>query len=216
MTVTDSTGVEHPLTVLRDLVRDARVESAAERCGMCGAPIASEHRHLVDMSDRSIMCMCTPCHLLFDNDGAGAGRYRHVPSRYHRIVGFDLADAEWDDLQIPVSLAFFFRNSDQDRVVAFYPGPAGATESLLPLDAWTAISSRHPGVDAMQSDVEAVLVRRADPSTASRSEAYIVPIDRCYELTGRLRMHWSGFDGGSEARVAIDEFFTEVRGRAGA
>ena len=26
------------------------------------------------------------------------------------------------------------------RVIAFYPSPAGATESLLPLDAWNSLS----------------------------------------------------------------------------
>ena len=35
-----------------------------------------------------------------------------------------------------MSVAFFFFNSSLGRVAAFYPSPAGATESLLPLDAW--------------------------------------------------------------------------------
>lgn len=203
---------DHPLAMLREFVQSARTDGASERCGMCAAPIAPQHRHLVDLSDRSILCMCTPCHLLFDEPGSGSGRFVHVPSRYLDIAGFDVGDAEWDDLQIPVSLAFFFHNSDQERMVAFYPGPAGATESLLPLDAWAAISSRHPIVEEIVSDVEAVLVRR----TPERTEAYIIPIDRCYELTGRLRMHWSGFDGGKEAHQEIDAFFDDVRGRAGA
>ena len=38
-----------------------------------------------------------------------------------------------------------------------------------------------------------------------------MPIDKCYELTGRLRMHWSGFDGGTEATRVIDEFFDRLR-----
>ena len=39
-------------------------------------------------------------------------------------------------VMLVVGLAFFFRNSALDRTVAFYPGPAGATESELDLKAW--------------------------------------------------------------------------------
>jgi hypothetical protein len=179
---------------------------------MCAIPIPSNHRHLVDTADRTIKCMCPHCHLLFSEPGAAAGRYRHIPTRHRQIDDFDVSDAEWDDLQIPVELAFFFRNSEQDRVVAFYPGPAGATESLLPLDAWARITTRHPDLDDIEPDVEAVIVRRG----RAQSIAFIVPIDRCYELTGRLRMHWSGFDGGREAATAIDDFFDDVKARSSA
>ncbi|MGR6999260.1 DUF5947 family protein [Yinghuangia aomiensis] len=27
-----------------------------------------------------------------------------------------------------------------------------------------------------------------------------MPVDACYELVGRMRLHWHGFDGGSVAR----------------
>jgi hypothetical protein len=203
---------EHPLRALRTFVQSARAEGASERCAMCAIPIPSAHRHLVDTTDRTIKCMCPHCHMLFSEPGAAVGRYRHIPTRHQRIAGFEVTQGEWDDLQIPVALAFFFRNSDQDRIVAFYPGPAGATESLLPLDAWARITARHPGLDDIEPDVEAVIVRRTDDETL----AFIVPIDRCYELTGRLRMHWSGFDGGREAAVAIHQFFDDVGARADA
>jgi hypothetical protein len=41
-----------------------------------------------------------------------------------------------------------------------------------------------------------------------------VPIDACYELAGRMRLTWRGFDGGSEARAGIEEFLGTVRTRA--
>jgi len=47
----------------------------------------------------------------------------------------------------------------------------------------------------------------------TRIEAYLVPIDACYELVGQLRRLWRGFDGGREVRVALDEFFAGVAGR---
>ncbi len=42
----------------------------------------------------------------------------------------------------------------------------------------------------------------------------MVPIDACYELAGRMRLHWRGFDGGTEARQAIAGFLDTVRRRA--
>jgi hypothetical protein len=202
----------HPLAVLRRIVQSASLDGAGERCAMCAAPIAGDHRHLVDTADRTIKCMCTPCLLLFSDPGAATGRYRQIPTGHRAVHGFELSGREWDDLQIPVSLAFFFRNSALGRIVALYPGPAGATESLLPLDAWSAVVARHPEVDRLDDDVEAVIVRR----TRDRSEAFVVPIDRCYELTGRLRLSWTGFDGGPDAHREIERFFDELRSRADA
>jgi hypothetical protein len=39
-------------------------------------------------------------------------------------------------------------------------------------------------------------------------------VDACYELAGRMRMLWRGFDGGTEARQSIAEFLADVRRRA--
>ena len=139
-------------------------------------------------------------------------RYRAVPDRYLAFPGFRLDQADWDDLQIPVGLAFLFRNSAQDRVVAFYPGPAGATESELPLAAWERVLEANPGLATVLPDVEALLVRgtREDEGFT----CHVVPIDACYELVGRMRQTWRGFDGGQEAHLALDEFFAKVDDRS--
>jgi hypothetical protein len=117
--------------------------------------------------------------------------------------------AQWNALQIPVGVAFFFHNSPLDRTVAFYPGPAGATESELPLEVWGDIAAANPLVRTLQPDVEALLVRKSDAI-----ETFIVPIDACYELVGRLRRHWKGFDGGDEARSELAEFFDRLRAKS--
>lgn len=184
-----------------------------ERCELCGEPIDGEHGHLVDLQVRQLLCACRGCHLLFAPEGAGGGRYRAVPSRYLALDGLELTPEQWDALQIPVSVAFFFVNSSLQRVAAFYPGPAGATESLLALDSWDSIAVSHPALQAMLPDVEALLVRRAAPGGAGGqrdSECYIVPIDACYELVGQLRLLWRGFDGGSEAHRALEAYFERV------
>jgi hypothetical protein len=41
-----------------------------------------------------------------------------------------------------------------------------------------------------------------------------VPIDACYELVGTMRKTWRGFDGGQEARTAMEDFFARVRARS--
>jgi hypothetical protein len=98
-------------------------------------------------------------------------------------------------------------------VAALYPGPAGATESLLPVDAWQDVTGGHPTLGSIEPDVEAVLVR-TEHGGESGAECFLVPIDACYELVGHLRRLWRGFDGGSEANDALDAFFDRVRGRA--
>ena len=102
-----------------------------------------------------------------------------------------------------------------ERVAAFYPGPAGATESELPLDAWADLVAADPRLATMQPDVEAFLVRsEGSHGEREKAECYIVPIDACYELVGHLRMLWRGFDGGTEANRKLDEFFDDVKARA--
>lgn len=179
-------------------------EPAGERCEMCGTPIAGEHPHVVNIQSRRLLCTCRPCHLLFTRDGAGWHNFRAVPDRYLADPEHPLTAAQWEALDVPVGMAFFFHNSVLGRVVAQYPSPAGATESLLDLTAWEAIE--HPLAAALEPDVEALVVRRTPAGIAS----YLVPIDRCYELVGLMRLHWTGFDGGPEARADIETFFARI------
>ena len=181
-----------PLASLRRLARKrGRPEPPpVERCDMCAEPIAAGHDHVVDLRSRSLMCTCHPCHLLFADQEADL-HYRAVPQRYRRLD-------DPPDLDIPVGLYFAFHNSVEQRVIVCYPGPAGATESSLPP------TTRLPS--DVRPDVEAMLVHD--------DTSYLVPIDVCYELTGRLRRVWRGFDGGREARDEIAAFFTRVRERS--
>ena len=194
-------------------------EQAGERCEMCSEPIRDEHQHVVNVAGRQLMCVCRACYLLFTDDHADL-RYRAVPDRYLAFDGFALDRRAWEALQIPVGVAFFFTNSALERTVAFYPGPAGATESQLDMDAWNAIESADSRVGLLVDDVEALLVRVPEARTGSADaescepQTYLVPIDACYEFVGRLRMLWRGFDGGQEARAFIDSFFSDIQARA--
>ena len=183
-----------------------------ERCEMCGEEVPDEHGHVVDLEARTLMCTCRGCYLLFSSTGAGGGHFRAVGDRCLAFPELELTPARWDALQIPVSVAFFFVNSTIDRVCAFYPSPAGATESLLSLETWNEVVGENQGLATLEPDVEAFLVRTDGPS--GRPECYLVPIDWCYELVGTLRQLWRGFDGGQDVHKALDAFFAEVADRA--
>jgi hypothetical protein len=207
--MSDPLGV---LSRLREAPRRPPV-AAGECCDLCADPIAEEHGHLVDLQVRSLLCACRGCHLLFTSQGAGGNRYRSVPDRYVALPTLELSPGQWESLQIPVSVAFFFYNSSLETMAAFYPGPAGATESLLPLEAWKELAAADANLASLEPDVEAWLVRAE--ARQGGTESYIVPIDACYELVGRLRRLWRGFDGGREAQAALDGFFERIRTKAG-
>jgi len=183
--------------------------SEEERCDLCRREIADTHQHVVNLETRGLLCACRDCHLLFTHEGAGQGRYRAVPERYVTARDFALADEQWDALQVPVAMVFFFFNSLLNRTVALYPSPAGATESLLPLGAWARLIRANPLLETLRPDVEALVVYKRPHGF----ECLIVPIDACYELVGRVLWYWKGFAGGEMAWAEIEAFFTMVRAR---
>jgi len=195
---------------LQRLLRKPPPAAPGERCDYCAVPLAAEHGHLIDMQGRRIMCSCRPCYLVFEPRGAAQGRYKAVPTRYAELTDFALDDAGWDRLQIPIGLAFFFFNSAEDRTIALYPGPAGATESQLDLAAWTDITAENVLLGSLEPDVEAVVLLRRDDTT----RCFIVPIDAAYKLVGIIRTSWKGFDGGTDAWGKIDTYFAELQERS--
>jgi Family of unknown function (DUF5947) len=201
----------NPLSVLRRIATRPPPDPDLLTCDMCAEPITSDHSHVVDIHSRQLMCTCRGCGLLFTAESANQ-RFRAVPDRYLSFPDFELTEAGWESLDIPVGLAFFFSSSVLDRVVAFYPGPAGVTESELGLAAWADVLASNPELGVLSDDVEALLVRAPDPD--HEAQCFLVPIDACYELAGRLRTVWRGFDGGQDARTVITAFFASVAGRS--
>jgi hypothetical protein len=181
-----------------------------DTCELCGTAVADGHGHGVDAEQHRLVCLCDPCRIVLGANRDGHGRFRALPDRVVADPEFARADGEWEALGIPVSTAFFFHDSVADGIVAFYPSPAGATESLLGAHQWEDLAGTSAVASELVPDTEAMLVRRGDDV----HESYLVPVDRCYELVGLLRMHWRGFDGGQEAHDALDEFFGRIRAEA--
>jgi hypothetical protein len=181
-----------------------------ERCALCAETLSGWHGHLADHDRHTLVCACRACYLLFTHDGAGGGRYRAVPDRYRHDPSTPFTDADWDELGVPVDTAFFFTSSTADRVVGWYPSPAGATECLLDLDGWGRVAAAQPLLRAASPHVEAIFVTRTDRGR----EAFLVPIDACYALVGEVRLVWHGFDGGEEVRAALRAFVETARERS--
>lgn len=195
-------------TTYSALKRFVRKRTPDEQCDLCSVEIAPEHSHLLDPATRQLICACTPCALLFD--GQPGTKYKRVPRRLRALTNFQMADEQWDDLMIPVGMAFFFNSSTEDRVMAYYPSPAGPTESLLTLEAWQEVVNDNPVLSEMQSDIEALLVNRI----GGAQEYYLAPIDKCYELVGLIRANWRGLSGGHEVWKEIAQFFNGLKARA--
>lgn len=204
------------LTQLRAFADARRLRSPAPQCDMCSVAIAEDgHGHIADIANRSLLCVCRACYLLFAHDGSGGTKFRAVPERYGLISDGDLSADAWERLDIPTGLAFFLRASATGRVTAFYPSPGGATESSLPLDAWEELQHAAPLLRTLLPDVEALLVRRAPTKNGpAHTDALIVPVDVCYELVGRIRQTWRGFQGGDVLWDQIESVFSHARDRA--
>jgi hypothetical protein len=198
---------------LRELIRapaTRRPEVEEERCDLCAAPVPVEHRHVLERAENQMLCACRPCALLFDHDAAGGDRYRLVPER-RRPVDIDIDEAAWSSLRLPVELAFFVRAAD-GTVRAYYPSPAGRIESTLPLDSWSEIEAANPALQALQPEVEALLVSRV----TQPARYWLTGIDVCYRLVALFRKHWSGIGGGDTVRSEVGRFFDELASRRGA
>lgn len=207
-----------PFTSLQNLVRQ---RDARERCEICGVALGSAHQHLIEPVARKLLCACEACALLFDSPTPT--KYKRVPRDVRLLRDFQMTDAQWDSLLIPIGMAFFFKSSVQNATLAgsastgstlaIYPSPAGATESLLSLDAWQEIVTDNPLLTHMKPDVEALLANRLN-APRSPAEYYLVPIDRCYELVGLIRSRWRGLSGGPDVWEQIRHFFEDLKRQA--
>lgn len=199
-----------PVAALRRLARTPAPPALLEHCELCGVALPPEHRHLLDRSSHTLVCACTACALLFEREGAAGGKYLAVPQRALILADFDLSDEQWDDLLIPVGMAFIYVSSAAGRPAAYYPSPAGATESLLHLEQWETLVEQNPVLASLTPDVEALLINRLREAR----EYYLVPIDACYQLVGMIRRSWRGLSGGTEVWQAIEGFFASLRARS--
>ena len=169
-------------------------------------PSRSDHRHMLNLYERQIVCVCESCWALRSGDAD----FRPVGSRTLWLEGFRLPEELWAQFRIPIGLAFFMHSSVTDCVVAMYPSPAGATESELHFETWSRLVEMNPVLATMEPDAEGLIVNR----TSEPHSFAIAPIDRCYMLVGLIKASWEGISGGSGVEQAIAAFFDELHAKA--
>ena len=181
-----------------------------ERCELCAKGLGPCHRHLMEMSNRRIVCSCEACALRFQL--VIDGRFKLIPRSTQLLPDFKLSESTWNSLALPINLAFLLYSSQNKKMVALYPSPAGVTESLLPLSAWEVLVSDNPCLTSLEADVQALLINRVEVP----GDYYLAPIDTCYGLAGLIRLHWKGLSGGEEVWAQIREFFIRLKAESGA
>jgi hypothetical protein len=173
-------------------------------CDLCGTTMPEDHRHLMQLDERRLVCVCESCWALRSGDP----EFRPTGARVVWLEDFDMPDVLWGQFRIPIGLAFFLRSAD--TVVALYPSPAGATESELDMDAWGNLTELNPALKTLESDGEALVVNRlADPPQYA-----IAPTDQAYRLVGLVKARWQGSSGAPELESAVAGFFDELRARS--
>lgn len=206
--------IQHRANAFEALQRFVRRKTPDERCDLCGAGLAPEHEHLIEPANRRLVCACQACAILFS--GQSGQRYKRVPRRVRFLPDFRLSDAQWDSLLVPINMAFFFHSGTAGKMIAIYPSPAGATESLLPLETWDQIVTENLELLSMEPDVDALLVNRLGAGRGFPVNQYfLLPIDECFKLVGLVRTNWHGLSGGDEMWRELERYFASLTARAG-
>jgi len=182
----------------------APASHAEEACELCGHPISGEHKHLIHLDERRIVCACGTCWSLRTGDP----EFRPVGSRRVWLDELRMTDEDWAAFGIPIGLAFFMISSVTGSVIALYPSPAGATESELDLEAWGRLCEANPELE-LEPDTEALVVNRL----GDEPQQMIVPIDAAYGLVGVVKSAWEGITGGAGVPAAVAEYLDSQRAR---
>ena len=175
-----------------------------QTCELCPIGISGEHKHLIHLEERRIVCVCATCWALRSGDA----HFRPVGNRRVWLDDLQITGEQWAAFAIPIGLAFFMISSVTGSVIALYPSPAGATESELDLRAWSSVCGANPELQ-LEPDSEALVVNRlVDPP-----QHMIVPIDAAYGLVGVVKSSWEGITGGAGVAGAVAEYLEDLRAR---
>jgi hypothetical protein len=133
--------------------------------------------------------------------------FKRIPRDTRVLAGFRMMDAQWEELALPIDLAFFFHHSATGKTIAMHPSSLGAKESLLTLENWSQLVRKNPMLAELKPDVEALLINRV----GTARDYFIAPIDACYEVVGLVRRHWHGLSGGETLWRELDSFFSRLK-----
>ena len=177
-----------------------------EHCELCPSTVSDNHRHLLHLTERRIVCVCETCWSMRSGDPD----YRPAGGRTLWLDDFKMPDELWAAFQIPIGLTFFMQSGSTGALAGLYPSPAGATECELSLEGWDQLKALNPMLEGLEPDCEALLVNRMfEPH-----QYVIAPIDTCYGLVGVIKANWEGISGGDAIDRVVPAFFADLRERA--
>ena len=158
--------------------------AADEQCDLCGKPIDHDHRHLLHLVDRRILCTCESCWRC----AAGDPELRPTGTRTVWLDDFDLPDEIWASFGIPIGLAFFIDSSGHRRRGRALSEPRGGDRVGDRAETWNRLRTLNPVLMGLEPDAEALIVNRmVDPPQHA-----IAPIDECYRLVGLVKVTGRG------------------------
>jgi len=214
---TDSTLQLQPVPLLRGAdgvkvsIETPEATDTTTGCELCPSGVSVDHRHLLHLDERRILCVCETCWSMRSGDA----EYRPTGSRTLWLEDFVMPEDVWAQFDMPTGLAFLMRSSVSKSMIALYPSPAGATECELPLDAWERLVARNRILERLEPDAEALVVNRLQKAGGGDGGQHvIVPIDQCYRLVGAIKESWEGISGGDAVERSVREFFGAMRERA--
>ena len=209
-------------------------------CDLCRSNLQDRHRHLLESGSKRMLCACDACALLFSETAGSRFRpipesVRRIELKLTDaewaglgipigLAFFTLrepamlrdsssADREWSTVGKESGCgvaAEITQLAQQDSTTASvmvgYPSPAGPVMSSVEPEDWQALLRANPDVSRLQPDVESLLINR----TGGLRQAFVVPLDVCFELIGIVRRHWQGWSGGPDVQSEIDRYFDQL------
>jgi len=88
----------------------AAAAAETEQCDLCGTTIPPDHRHILNLYERQIVCVCEGCWGLKSGDA----EFRPTGSRTLWLEGFELPEELWP--QFRISIGQIGRASCRERV----------------------------------------------------------------------------------------------------
>ena len=178
-----------------------------EVCELCGTELPQNHRHLLQLTERRILCACATCW------ASALGRPRAAPDRAAASSGSRTSSC-------PRSCGRSCRSrsgspSSCARASPTRWSPCTRAPRAPPSPSSTCPPGRssselNPILTGIEPDAEALVVNRiADPH-----EFVIAPIDECYGLVGAIKVSWEGISGGPALEREVPAFFDEMRSAA--
>ena len=100
----------------------APAAAPAERCELCRTTIPENHRHLLHLVERRIVCVCPTCWSLRSGDP----EFRPTGARTLFLEDLVVPEDVWARFSIPIGLAFFMRSTTVEPGRGDVPQPGRA------------------------------------------------------------------------------------------